>query len=76
MKGFIYAAEQPLALIAVDWEGTEVTECVMQCSANSWGKWKKDGTKLHPQTRDSQLTLLQVNYVTAMKLRGKSCSLA
>lgn len=56
IKGFIYAAQQPLALIAVDWEVNEVTECIMQCSANSWGKWKKDGKKLHPQTRDSSVT--------------------
>lgn len=29
MKVFIYAAEQPWALTAVDWKGNEVTEYAM-----------------------------------------------
>lgn len=51
----MFAAEELLALSAVDWEGNEVTEY----SANSWEKMKEGWEKNYtPQTRDSQLTLL------------------
>lgn len=42
LKWLTYASDQLFVLAALDWEGNEVSECVMQCNINSWkknGKW-------------------------------------
>lgn len=38
LKWLTYASDQLFVLAALDWEGNEVSECVMQCNINSWKK--------------------------------------
>lgn len=51
LQGYAGQLKGVFVLAALGWEGNEVSECIIQCSVNSWKKKVKES--LHFQTKNN-----------------------